>query len=163
MDDMRNSFSRLKKKIKHRLTGSKRKPDSTRADARRGRVDPTGAAGGDHDRGGSGTSADGRKARPASRVPQRESVPSGGGNNDQQGGDADIHGKEVTQRYSYLDPEAEVAVTVESRHSGEVGQVYPPPSAPSISCGGEPDGMNIVISVATSDRTFRQRRYLYRP
>ena len=31
MDDIRDSFSRLKKGVKHRLTGSKRKADKTRA------------------------------------------------------------------------------------------------------------------------------------
>ena len=39
----RDSLSRAKKKTKHRLTGSKRKPERTGPDAREGRVDPSGS------------------------------------------------------------------------------------------------------------------------
>jgi hypothetical protein len=41
--DVREPFSRLKKKIKHRLTGSKHKSDRTEADARGGKADATGS------------------------------------------------------------------------------------------------------------------------
>jgi len=39
----RDSLSRAKKKTKHRLTGSKRKPERTGPDARGERVDPSGS------------------------------------------------------------------------------------------------------------------------
>ena len=41
--DVREPFSRLKKKIKHRLTGSKHKSDRTEADAGEERADATGS------------------------------------------------------------------------------------------------------------------------
>jgi len=139
MDDMRDSFSRLKNKIKRGLTGTRRKPDRTGAD--RESADPTGAAGSGHDQGGNGTNADGRNAHPIHLAPQPESMPAGGSDNDQQRGETDVHGREVTQRHSCLDPDAEVAVMVGSGHSGEVEQVYPPPSPPSILQSGELDSM----------------------
>jgi len=141
MDDIRDSFSRLKKKVKHRLPGRKRKADRTGADARGERVGPAGAAGSGHDQGGNGTDADGQQAHPADRSPQPESVPAGGSDNDQQGGEPDTDGREATQRYSHLDPAVEVAVTVGSRHSGEAERVHPPPPTPPIPDSREPDGM----------------------
>ena len=68
MDDMRDSFSKLKKKIKHKLTGRKRKQDRTEDSARES-VDSTGSpprqeprvvTGGGHGQGGNGTNAGGR-------------------------------------------------------------------------------------------------------
>jgi len=43
MDDLRGSFSRLKKGIKHRLTGSKRKTDKPGAGRHGGRADASGS------------------------------------------------------------------------------------------------------------------------
>ena len=43
MDDIRDSFSRLKKGVKHRLTGSKRKADKTRAGGHGEGVDSSGS------------------------------------------------------------------------------------------------------------------------
>ena len=43
MDDIRDSFSRLKKGVKHQLTGSKRKADKTRAGGHGERVDSSGS------------------------------------------------------------------------------------------------------------------------
>ena len=43
MDDIRESFSRLKKGVKHRLTGRKRKADKTGDGGLGGRVDPLGS------------------------------------------------------------------------------------------------------------------------
>jgi hypothetical protein len=68
--DMRESFSRLKKKLKHPLTKSKHKPDRTGADASGERVDASGslpqlephvAAGGGRDQEGSGANAIGEQ------------------------------------------------------------------------------------------------------
>ena len=43
MDDVRQSFSRLKKGVKHRLTGRKRKADAAQAGGLGERVDPSGS------------------------------------------------------------------------------------------------------------------------
>jgi hypothetical protein len=60
--DIRESFSGMKKSIKHLLTRSKRKTDRTRADERRERTDPSGPnlvmTGGGREREGSGHKAD---------------------------------------------------------------------------------------------------------
>jgi hypothetical protein len=68
MDDLRESFSGMKKDIKHRLTGSKRKADRTWADGRGERADSSGSlqqpspdvvTGGGRGREGSGSNTDG--------------------------------------------------------------------------------------------------------
>ena len=73
MDNVRGSLFRLKKGIKHRLTGSKRKMDETRAGGHGGRVEPSGSlprpephivAGGDLQREGDEFSADDESVRP---------------------------------------------------------------------------------------------------
>jgi len=117
---MRASFSRLKKKLKHGLTGSKRKPDRTEADA-------------------PGSNVDGRQARPTDRAPQPESMPTGGSDNNKQRRVAGVDEREVSQRSSRLDPDVEIVVG--SRRSGEAEGVHPPPSTPPIPRGGKPDGM----------------------
>jgi len=117
MDDMRDSFSKLKKKLKHGLTGSKRKPDRTEADA-------------------GGPNADGWQARPTDRAPQSESVQAGGSDNDKHRRVAGVDEREVSRR---LDPDVESVVG--STRSGEAEGVHPPPSTPPAPRGGEPDGM----------------------
>jgi len=66
--EFRDSFSKLKKKVKHRLKGSKPKPAQTGVDVGGSKVDPMGSlpgavphvvAGGGHDQEGSGTNVDG--------------------------------------------------------------------------------------------------------
>jgi len=144
MDDMRNSFSRMKKKIKHRLVESKRKSDRAGSDASGERADSSGplprqeprvAVGGGHDRGGNGTDADGRQVRSTDRAP--ESVPAGGSDNDQERGQADVDGREVSQRSSRLDPDVAVGIGC----SREVEEVRPSPSTPPIPHSGRPDSM----------------------
>ena len=147
MDDMRDSFSKLKKKIKHKITGRQRKQDRTGPDAHGERADPTGslprpeprvAASDGHDRDGNGTDAGGRQIRSTDRAPQLESLPAGGSDNDRQRGEVDVHGTEVSQRSSRLDSDAEVAVTVGSRRSRELERVYPS-SSTSVPHSGNPD------------------------
>jgi len=128
MDDIRDSFSRLKKKIKHELTGSKHKPDRIGPDAPGERAKPTGKA-------------DGRRDRSTNQAPQLEYVPAGGSDNDQRKEEVDVRGTEVSQRSPHLSPDADVAVTVGSRHSGEVERICPSSSTPSIPHGGNPDSM----------------------
>ena len=73
MDDIRNSFSRLKKDVKHRFTGSKRKVDKKGATERGERPDPTGplpqpephiVTSGDREQEGNGSNADDGNVRP---------------------------------------------------------------------------------------------------
>ena len=132
MDDIRDSFSRMKKKIKHKLTGSKRKPDRTGADARGGGTDSTGSlsrpeprvvTGGVHDQGGNGANTDGRQAY-STDLGRRE---------------VDIGGGEFSQSHSYLRSDVESAT--ESRSSGEVEQFYSAASSPQIPNSGKPDGV----------------------
>ena len=143
MDGIRESFSRLKKGIKHRMKGRKNKPDRKRVDAAGERVDSPGsflrpesriATSGDDGEG----STDVRQVRSRDRSPQPEPVLAGGSDNHQQGREADVDGKEVGQMDSRPDQGVEVAVG--SRPSQEVEQVYPSQSAPSIPPGG-PDSV----------------------
>ena len=73
MDDMRETFSKLKKDIKHRITGKNRKVDKARAD-RRGEMDVSGSlsgpmshvvTGADREQGESGSGVDGENVEPS--------------------------------------------------------------------------------------------------
>jgi hypothetical protein len=72
--DMRESFSRLEKKLKHPLTKSKRKLDRTKAEASRERVHPIDSLPrpGPHDREGSRVNAVGRQTPSTDRSPQSD-------------------------------------------------------------------------------------------
>jgi len=129
MDDIRDLFSRMKKKIKHRITGRKRKPDGTGADTPGERPDSPGSlpppeprvvAGGGQDPGGNGANTDGQQTYSTDQ--RRE---------------AEIGERGSSQRHSYLD--SDVDATTGSRRSGEVGRVYPSPSTPQISNSGKSD------------------------
>ena len=74
MDDLRESFSKLKKGVKHRLTGSKRKADKPRADGSREGVGPSGplsrpgtpvVTGGDREREGNKPNTDDESVEPS--------------------------------------------------------------------------------------------------
>ena len=151
-----NVFSRLKKKIKHPLTGRKRKPGRTGADASGESVrsegslprpEPRVVAGGSHDQDSSGANADGRQARPTDRPPppgEPESVPVRGSENDQQGGEGDVGEGEGVQ--SRLHPQQDSEATVESgvsQEGNEAGEaeVEGVESAPIPACSGQPDSM----------------------
>jgi len=130
MDDIRDSFSRTKKKIKQRLTGSKLKPDITGADTRGEIIDSTGSlllpgprvtVGGGHDQGGNGADTGGRQAY-SMDLGRRE---------------VDIGGGGSSQRHSYSDVEAGMA----NRRSGKVERVYPSTSTPQIPSRAKPDGV----------------------
>ena len=145
MDDIRESFSNLKKGFKQRLSGRKHKPGRTGVGPTEESVDSSGSllrpesrivAGGDDGK-GRGTSTDGRQVRSRDRSPQPEPVPASGYNDDRQRGKAGVDGGEASQRHSRLDPDIEVAAG--SGPSREVEQVYPPPSTPSIPPSGKPD------------------------
>jgi len=147
MDGIRDSFSRMKKRIKHRLTGRKRKPDRTvvvggghhRGGNRvnvDGQIDQPGSlprpephlvAGGSHDRGGDGTNTDGRQVYSTDRGKV----------------EVDLGGREFSQRHSYLHSDVEAAM--ESGRSGEVERARPSPSTPPIPNSGKPDSMRTVL------------------
>jgi len=148
MDDIRGSLSKMKKKLKHRLTGRKPKLDGTAADPDWETTDSTNSlpqpephivAGGSHDQEGDRANTAGervfstgqspRPAEPESAVPARE-------DDDGRGGEvADVDEGEVSQRYSHPHPD----VAVGSGHSGEPEEVHPSPCTPSISHGGKFD------------------------
>jgi len=148
MDNIRDSFSRLKKKIKHPLRRTRHKPDGAGSDASGERTasssplprpEPPVVVGGDHDRGGNGTNADRRQVRSTDRAP--ESLPAGGSDNDRQRGEVDVDGREASQRSSRLDPDANVDVALRIRLGREVEGVHPSPSAPPIPHSGKPDSV----------------------
>jgi hypothetical protein len=156
--EFRDSFSRLKKKVKRRL-GSKPKPNKTRADVSGERVDSTGScpgselhvvAGGSHDQGGKEPSANGGQASPTTHTPQQDepgSVPERRSiNNDERRG-ADADGGEVEQTHSYLcSVDVEVVegfAPAEGKDIGgeEVERVHPSPSTTPLPHDGKLDSM----------------------
>ena len=97
--EFRDSFSKLKKKVKHRLTGGKPKPDKTEADPTDSHSgsEPHVVAGGGHDQEGKELNVDGGQVLLAIRLPQPDdpdSVPACGSVNDQEGKGADVDGRE---------------------------------------------------------------------
>jgi len=153
--DIRESLSRLKKRVKH--LGSKRKPDRSGADTDGEIVDPAnplprpeyhGAAG---DGGWDGVHVGRLQARSTDRPPQPdepELVTAGESENGQGGGEAGANGREVSRGDSH--PYQHVRVVVGSGPSREgddangegVGCIYSCSSATrSVSRSGKPDGM----------------------
>jgi len=129
MDDIRDSFSRAKKKIKHRLAGSKRKPDRTGAGSGGERSDSIGSlprpelrvvASGGHDQEGNRANADDLHVY----------------STDQGKGEVDIGGGEFGQG---LHSDFEAATG--SGRGGEVERIYLSTPTPQIPSGGGPDGM----------------------
>ena len=159
---LRNTLSRLTKKLKHRLAG-KRKPERTGAGAdvveRVDTINPlpqpepdtTAVEGG---QGGNGANADGRGTASTDRPlsdrdvdgPEPALAASRSGN-DQDRGEADVEGREVSQGYSHSHIDGEVAVGYGSGprpegndiDGGEADQVHPPPSNPAIPRGEGPE------------------------
>ena len=107
----RDSFSRLKKKVKHRLTGGGPNPEKTGAGVGGSRLDPTGSrpwsephftAGGGRDQGRSEANADEGQVISSIQLPHPEepsSVLTPGSANDQERREADIDGRGVEQAY----------------------------------------------------------------
>ena len=138
MDDIRDSFSRLKKDFKHRLRGRKDKPNRTGANTAEESDDPSGSlprpephgTGVGHDE-GSGTNTGGREVRSMDQYPQ----PAGGSDDNRQRRETDIDGRKVSQEHSC------VGIAVGSGPGRELERVYPSPSAPSIPYSEKPDSM----------------------
>jgi len=141
MDDIRETFSRLKGKLKHPLRRSIRRPDRTGTDARGERAgspaslpqpEPHVVAGGGHDQGGDGANTDGLQVFSADGLPQPdepEPVPG----RDRERRERDTDGREFSQGDSHPHPDVETAV---GSGRGEVEQVHPSPSMPSIPPSG---------------------------
>ena len=158
--EFRDSFSKLKKKVKHRLTGSRPKPEKTGADISGERVDSTGshpgsephvAAGGGHDQEGKEPNVDGGQVRSTIQLPQPDepgSVPTRESANDQERRKADVDGRGVEKPYSHLNSDVEVTVGSELTEGKDVDldgekveRADPSPSTTSISHGGKPESM----------------------
>jgi len=146
MDDIRDSFSRLKKDLKHRLKGRKNKPDMAGTNTAGESVDSSGSllrpdsrvVAGGHDGEGSGTNAAEQQARSRDRYPQpAEPGPTGGSDDDRQRREADVDGKEVNQGHSRPDLDVETGAV----GGEEPDQTYPSPPIPSIPPTRKPDGM----------------------
>jgi len=141
MDDKRNPFSGLKKRLKLRLVGSKRNPDGTGVNA--------GGEGGDstsslpqpepHIVAGESCHGEGDRVDVAGGPlfttdgpPQPdgpESHPAHGSDTGQEEGEASVEGGETDQSHSHPHPDVKVAVG--SGRGGELEGVCPPPSSDS--------------------------------
>ena len=88
MDNIRSSFSRVKKDFKHRLRGKNREPDGTETNVAGERVGSSDSrpeprlAADDRDEESSRISTDGRQVRLRDRFPQPEPVTAGRSHND---------------------------------------------------------------------------------
>ena len=146
--DIRNSFSRLKKKVKH--MGSKQKPGRTGADVDRESVDPGNPLPRSEphvvadDGEGNGVDDDGQQVGPTDQPPQPdepELVSANGGKIDQGEGEVDVDWRKVTPMYSQPHQDVEVgAGSGPCREGEEDGKIYPCLSAPSIPHSGEHNG-----------------------
>ena len=112
--EFRDSFSRLKKKVKHRLTGSKPKPNKTGADIGGESFDPTGSrsesephvvAGGSRDQGGKESNKSGSQILSTIRLSRPDDpgpVLARGSINDQGRRGTDVDGGEIEQTHPHL-------------------------------------------------------------
>ena len=145
MDDIRSSFSRIKKGLKHRLRGKKVSPDRPGDKAAGERVDSSAsllqsdprAAASSHDENRSGINTDVLQARSSDPPPQPEPMPTDEGRGDPKGKETDVDGKEASRGHSRLGPDVEVAAG--SGPSREVQQASSPLSFTSIPRKQEPD------------------------
>jgi len=151
--DIRNPFSRLKKKVKR--LGTKQKPGrpGTDADGESARLDnlfpqlePHVVANGGE---GNGADEGGRQAGPTDQPPQLdepELLLANRGKNDRVG-ETYIDGRKVSPMYSHLHLDVGIEVGSKPCQGGnrddeeEGGQIYPHPPSPSVLHSGEPDGV----------------------
>jgi len=151
MDDIRGSLSKMKKKVKHRLTGKKPKPDGVGpgpsgegADSTSSLPQPDPHVVADESCDGKGDRADpaGERVFSTDRPPQpdqSEFEPAHGGDVSQEGGDADIHGGEPSQSHPH--PHSGSEIGVGSGSSRETEWFSLSGSTPSLSLHDEePDG-----------------------
>jgi len=141
-------FSRLKKKVKHRLAGGAPKQKKTGADVGGESVDPIGsrstpephAVAGGRDQEGKEPNADGGQVLPMTRLSQlggSDFVSAFKSVNDQGRGEADIGGREVEDPHSVT--EGSEPTERKDIDGEKLEQVYPSPSTTSIPHDGKPD------------------------
>jgi len=150
MDDIRDSFSKMKKKFKQRLAGRKRRPDGTGANPDEERTDSTTSlpqpnphvvASEGYDREEDRADAAEERVSSMDRSPQPDglgSVPACGNDNGKAGGKPGVDG-EASQSYSHLHQD------VGSGDSGELEGARPSIPTPPISHGGKPDSMRTLL------------------
>jgi len=156
--EFRDSFSRLKKKVKHGLTGKKPKPKKTGANGGGESANSTGSrpatrlytvAGGSHDQGGKEPNAGGGQVLSMIRLSQSDeqgSMPARGSADDQGNRESDVDIEEFERVRSHLHS-ADVGFAEGSGPAREKGvdgmkveQIYPSRSATSTPDDGKPDG-----------------------
>ena len=154
--EFRNSFSKLKKKVKHRLTGSRPKPNKTGVDVGGSSLDPTSphpgsepylVVGGCHDQEGSGANVGEGQVISTVQLSQQDEpgiVPTHGSANDQERRERDVDKREVEETHPYLHSDAEVVEgsgpAGEKDIDGEkVERLDPSPSTTSNPHDGKPD------------------------
>ena len=148
--EFRDSFSRLKKRVKHRLGESKPKPNETVADVAGERVDSTGSrpgsgprviAGGSRDQKGEELNADGGQVLSMIRLPQPDEpgpvLTRRSANNQEwrEAEQADSHLHSVDIEVT----EGSGPVERKDINQEKVEQVYPSPSTTSIPHDRKPD------------------------
>ena len=140
MDDMRSSFSRFKKDIKHRLGRKKHKPDRVGVNPTEGRAnsldslqqpDHRAAASG---HGEEGTSTGVLQASSRDRSPQPKPTRADKGSDDLRRREAGGE-KEAGQKYSHLDPATQVAGESGPNRGARSSQL-----SPSLPNKAEPEG-----------------------
>jgi len=147
MDDIRDSLSKMKKKL--RLTGGKRKPDGTTANPDGERTDsasslprpePHVVEGEDYGREGDRDNVAGERVTSTDRLPppaESESV-SAREDDNVQGEVADVDGGDASHRHPH--PHSDSEIWEEGGSSGEVEWFSFSESTPPLSpLGGEPD------------------------
>jgi len=137
--DVREPFSKLKEKLKHRLTGRKRQPSEAEADSDGERAGPAGSLpqpGPNVVVGGDGEDPP-QPSEPGSVL---GFVPAAESENDRGGDKVRIDGREVSQR-PYTHPNVEVTTgSGPNREGGDIdGEKVEQPSVPPIPRSGEPD------------------------
>jgi len=150
--DIRSSFYRLKKRVKH--LGGKQKLGGAGADVDGESVGSNNplpqpepyvvADDGEED----GTDEGGQQAGPMYQPPQAGEPKlslANGGENDQGAGMVEIDGRKVgpTHPHPHSDIEVEVGSGPRQGQNGDDGEVYPHSSSPLVLYSGEPDGMLI--------------------
>lgn len=151
---IRDSFSRLKKKLNH--LRRKQKPGRTAADVDEEIVDPADPlarpephiiVGDGEGHGGSGGGPQAYRTDGHPQPDKPELVPASGSENDQRGGRADVHGREVGQMDSHRYPDVEVAVGSGPSREGvgadeeNIKRVYPSSSTHPFPGSGKPNSM----------------------
>lgn len=140
MDGIRDSFSRLGRKLKNPFKRRRHKRDGTGADIRGERVNSSDSLPQQEphvDQEGAGSNTDGLWVYSTDRPPQPGSdpVPARGSRDNRERREANDDVKELSQRSSHLHPD--VKTPVGSGRSREAERVRPSPSTPSIPHSGK--------------------------